>query len=64
VTEVEDWSGEISEVATLETLLPTTEAEQSGALIPVFLQSRVTEIGSGSLSLIFGKRERSDRVRG
>jgi hypothetical protein len=47
--EVEDWSGEIAEVATLETLLPATEAEQSGALIPVFLQTRVTEIGTVEL---------------
>ena len=44
--EVEDWGGEIDEVATLETLLPATEAEQGGTLIPVLLQSRVTEIGT------------------
>ncbi len=44
--EVEDWSGEIDEVATLETLLPATDAEQGGTLIPVLLQSRVTEIGT------------------
>ncbi len=44
--EVEDWGGEIDEVATLETLLPATEAEQGGTLIPVLLQTRVTEIGT------------------
>ena len=44
--EVEDWSGEIQQVATLETLLPATETEAGGAMIPVLLQSRVTEVGT------------------
>lgn len=44
--EVEDWSGEIQEVATLETMLPATETETGGTLLPVLLQSRVTEVGT------------------
>ena len=44
--EVEDWSGEIQEVAILETLLPATDQEAGGTMIPVLLQSRVTEVGT------------------
>ncbi|MCB0047026.1 MAG: Hsp70 family protein [Caldilineaceae bacterium] len=44
--EVEDWRGEIDEVATLEADLPASEAQQGGVLIPVLLQSRVNEVGS------------------
>lgn len=43
---VEDWSGQIEEVTTMEAMLPTTEAEEGGKLIPVWLQSKVTEIGT------------------
>jgi hypothetical protein len=43
---VEDWSGEIQEVATLETHLPTTDGEEGGTIIPVWLQSKVTEVGT------------------
>ena len=44
--EVEDWTGEIQEVANLETRLPATEDEEGGTIIPVWLHSRVTEIGT------------------
>jgi molecular chaperone DnaK (HSP70) len=43
---IEDWSDELQEVATMETQLPTTETEGGGTLLPVWLQSRVTEIGT------------------
>ncbi len=43
---VEDWSGEIQEVATMEMLLPASEAEEGGVVIPVLLQSKVTEVGT------------------
>jgi molecular chaperone DnaK (HSP70) len=43
---VEDWSGEIEEVTTMETALPATGEEQGGNVIPVWLQSKVTEIGT------------------
>ena len=43
---VEDWDEEIDEVTTMETLLPVAEADQGGRIIPVWLQSRVTEVGT------------------
>ena len=44
---VEDWSGEIEEVATMETQLDTTDTDEAGGtIIPVWLQSKVTEIGT------------------
>ncbi len=43
---VEDWSGEIEEVNTMETLLPASDADAGGNVIPVWLQSRVTEVGT------------------
>jgi hypothetical protein len=44
--QVEDWSGEIEEVANLETRLPATAGETGGMIIPVWLESRVTEVGT------------------
>lgn len=44
--EVDDWGGEIEEVATLEATLPSTDQEAGSALIPVWLQSKVTEVGT------------------
>ena len=44
--EVEDWTGEIQEVANLETRLPATEEDEGGTIIPVWLHSRVTEVGT------------------
>jgi molecular chaperone DnaK (HSP70) len=41
-TVVEDWEGEIEEITTVETVL---EGE-AGTLVPVSLQSRVTEVGT------------------
>lgn len=43
---IEEWSGEIEEVATMETVLPASGGEEGGKMIPVWLQSRVTEIGT------------------
>ncbi len=43
---VEDWSGEIQEVTTMETELEVTEEESKGAVQPVFLESGVTEVGT------------------
>jgi len=44
--EVEDWSGEIQEVATLETRLAASDTEEGGTIIPVWLHSKVTEVGT------------------
>ena len=43
---VEDWDEEIDEVTTMETLLPVAESDQGGRIIPVWLQSKVTEVGT------------------
>ena len=43
---VEDWSGEIQEVANMEVELPATDTDQGGTIIPVVIESRVTEIGT------------------
>ena len=43
---VEDWDEEIEEVTAMETLLPAAETEQGGKFIPVWLQSRVAEVGT------------------
>ena len=43
---VEDWTGEIEEVTTMEARLDATDAEEGETIIPVWLQSRVTEIGT------------------
>lgn len=43
---VEDWGGEIHEVVTMEATLPATDDQAGGTIIPVWLLSRVTEIGT------------------
>jgi hypothetical protein len=43
---MEDWGDDLQEVARMEAHLPATEAETGGTIIPVWLQSRVTEIGT------------------
>jgi len=43
---VDDWHGEIEQVTTMEALLPASDAEQGGKVMPVWLQSKVTEIGT------------------
>jgi molecular chaperone DnaK (HSP70) len=43
---VEDWGSELEEVTQMETRLPASEEEGGGTILPVWLQSRVTEIGT------------------
>jgi hypothetical protein len=43
---VEDWDEEIDEVTTMEALLPVGESDEGGKIIPVWLQSKVTEVGT------------------
>ena len=68
---VEDWSGEIELVNSMETLLPASESEAGGTLVPVWLESQVTEVGTLELwcvaregdrrwKLEFNLRERED----
>ena len=56
---VEDWDEQIQEVTTMETLLPVAETDQGGRIIPVWLQSRVTEVGTLELWCV----SREDRQR-
>jgi hypothetical protein len=43
---IEDWSGELEEVTTMEAQLKPTVEEEGGTLIPVWLDIKLTEIGS------------------
>jgi len=43
---VDDWEGEIAEVTTMETVLSSVQEEDGGKIIPIWLQGRVTEIGT------------------
>jgi hypothetical protein len=43
---VEDWAGEIEEVTTMQMSLPSTPGEEGGKVIPVWLRSKVTEVGA------------------
>jgi hypothetical protein len=55
---VEDWGDELQEVAIMETQLPATEPEGGGTLLPVWLQSKVTEIGTLELWCVARDDER------
>lgn len=55
---VEDWTGEIDEVTTMEAVLPATDAEDGGQIIPVWLQSKVTEVGTLELWCVARDEER------
>ncbi len=54
---IEDWSGEIEEIATMETELTTTGEEEGGNIIPVWLQIKLTEIGSLELWCVSSEDE-------
>ncbi|MEM9666244.1 MAG: hypothetical protein AAF970_15005 [Bacteroidota bacterium] len=57
---VEDWSGEIEEVATMETYL---DAEvEGGTVLPVYLESRVTEVGTLELYCVARADDRRWRL--
>jgi len=43
---VDDWSGDIEEVNRMETNLPASEQLAGGHGVPVWLQSRYTEVGT------------------
>ncbi|MCE5245207.1 MAG: Hsp70 family protein [Desulfobacteraceae bacterium] len=43
---VEDWHGEIDPVAAMDTELLSIEGEEGGTIVPIWLQSRFTEIGT------------------
>lgn len=56
---VESWGGEIQEVATMEALLPASEPEEGGTLIPVWLYSSLTEVGTLELRCVARGGDRS-----
>jgi hypothetical protein len=43
---IEDWSGEVEEVNVMETLLSPSETDAATGVVPIWLESRVTEIGT------------------
>lgn len=43
---VEDWRGEIDEVSAMESALQAADDQEGGTVIPVWLQSELTEIGT------------------
>ncbi len=55
---VEDWKGDIEEVSRMEARLPASGEDQGGALIPVWLQSRFTEVGTLELYCVARDGER------
>ncbi len=55
---VEDWKGEIEEVAAMKTELPSTGAEPERTVIPVCLESRLTEVGTLELWCVTRDRGR------
>ncbi len=54
---IEDWSGEIEEIATMETELTSSGEEEGGNVIPVWLQIKLTEIGSLELWCVSSEDE-------
>ena len=69
---VEDWAGEIEPVTEMEALLPAVDTDEKGNMMPVWLHSFLTEIGTLELwcvsrdannrwKLEFNLRERQQR---
>ncbi len=50
---VEDWSEDIEPVTAMETLLPVTETEKEGKVVPVWLKSILTEVGTLELWCVY-----------
>jgi len=50
---VENWQGEIEEVTTMEMELLTGSGEEKGDVVPVWLQTRMTEIGTLEIWCVF-----------
>lgn len=55
--QIEDWSGDLAEVATLETQLEAADGAQ-GTIMPVWLRSRVTAVGTVELWCVARDGER------
>jgi len=55
---IEEWQGEIEEATTMEILLLASPEEQKGEVIPVWLLSRMTEVGTLELWCVSRDEER------
>ncbi|MDY6909956.1 MAG: Hsp70 family protein [Thermodesulfobacteriota bacterium] len=55
---VEDWSGEIDEVVSMETHLPISAEDAGGTVIPVWLESAFTEVGTLEIWCVSREDER------
>lgn len=55
---IEDWSDEIEPVTVMETLLPATEVEGEEKVVPVWLKSIMTEVGTLELWCVSRDEER------
>jgi len=55
--QIEDWSGDLAEVATLETQLEASDGAE-GTIMPVWLRSRVTAVGTVELWCVARDSER------
>jgi hypothetical protein len=55
---VEDWSGEIDEVVSMETHLPISSEDAGGTVIPVWLESAFTEVGTLEIWCVSREDER------
>ncbi len=49
---VEDWEGSIEPVGNMETMLPSTDEETGGTVVPVWIESTMTEIGTLELRCV------------
>lgn len=59
---VDDWQGEIGEITTMETALPATDSETGGSILPVWLLSRLTEVGTLELWCVARDEDRRWRL--
>ncbi|SFM67609.1 Hsp70 family protein [Thermodesulforhabdus norvegica] len=49
---IEDWEGAMEPTAIMETILPASEEEEGGTVVPVWLESAMTEIGTLELRCV------------
>ncbi len=49
---VEDWEGSIEPVGNMETMLPSTDEDAGGTIVPVWIESTMTEIGTLELRCV------------
>lgn len=54
---IEDWGDDLEEVATMETHLDPTDADDRGTVLPVWLESKITEVGTLELWCVARDRD-------